>query len=218
MYYNVDITFTFKCAKAKVKIMLRPTVSLPVCLGVKHPTGAQEQILLLSDSCGFVDERTGLSYTIAAGLCQRSHSRVRVPRDSWPYFTDRLERILYCIRFETLRTRWARSPCLHPPVTGWLSYTPKHSILSPPTTRRAVGDVFEPPQAGYSCGARFWVTFRMAVYCQLFHLGAKLLENHDQRNYQFNFCCIFVAMETCLFAEPLPSNGYRIVAYFAVSA
>jgi hypothetical protein len=32
------------------------------------------------------DERTGLSFTIAAGL-QRSHSRVPVPLDSWPYIT-----------------------------------------------------------------------------------------------------------------------------------
>jgi hypothetical protein len=29
----------------------------------------------------------GLSFTIAAGPSQRSHSRVRVPRDSWTYFT-----------------------------------------------------------------------------------------------------------------------------------
>jgi hypothetical protein len=33
------------------------------------------------------DERTGLSFPIAAGLCQRSHSRARVPWDSPPYFT-----------------------------------------------------------------------------------------------------------------------------------
>jgi hypothetical protein len=33
------------------------------------------------------DKRTGLSFTIAAGSRQQSHSRVRVPRDSWPYFT-----------------------------------------------------------------------------------------------------------------------------------
>jgi hypothetical protein len=33
------------------------------------------------------DERTGLSFTIASGPLQRSHSRVRVPRDSWLYFT-----------------------------------------------------------------------------------------------------------------------------------
>jgi hypothetical protein len=34
------------------------------------------------------DERTGLSFTIPAGPRQRSYSWVRVPRDSWPYFTD----------------------------------------------------------------------------------------------------------------------------------
>jgi hypothetical protein len=33
------------------------------------------------------DERTGLSFTTAAGTRQRSHSRVRVPWDSGPYFT-----------------------------------------------------------------------------------------------------------------------------------
>jgi hypothetical protein len=33
------------------------------------------------------DERTGLSFTIAAGPRQRSLSRVPVPWDSWPYFT-----------------------------------------------------------------------------------------------------------------------------------
>jgi hypothetical protein len=33
------------------------------------------------------DERTGLSFTIAAGPCQRSHSQVRAPWDSRPYFT-----------------------------------------------------------------------------------------------------------------------------------
>jgi hypothetical protein len=33
------------------------------------------------------DERTGLSFTIASGARQRSHSRVRVPWDSRPCFT-----------------------------------------------------------------------------------------------------------------------------------
>jgi hypothetical protein len=33
------------------------------------------------------DERLGLSLTTAVNPCQRSNSRFRVPRDSWPYFT-----------------------------------------------------------------------------------------------------------------------------------
>jgi hypothetical protein len=33
------------------------------------------------------DERMGRSFTTAAGSRHHSHSRVRVPRDSWPYFT-----------------------------------------------------------------------------------------------------------------------------------
>jgi hypothetical protein len=33
------------------------------------------------------DERMGQSFIFAAGRRQRSHSQVRVPRDSWPYFT-----------------------------------------------------------------------------------------------------------------------------------
>jgi hypothetical protein len=37
--------------------------------------------------CVLSDERTGLSFAIAAGEGQRSHSRVRVPWDSRPYFT-----------------------------------------------------------------------------------------------------------------------------------
>jgi hypothetical protein len=37
--------------------------------------------------CALSGERIGLSFTIAAGPRQRSHSRVGVPRDSWSYFT-----------------------------------------------------------------------------------------------------------------------------------
>jgi hypothetical protein len=64
--------------------MLRPTVSRPVYLGIKHPSGAYDQIISLS-AAGLLtwgalsDERTSLSFTTAAGSRQRSHSRVRIP-------------------------------------------------------------------------------------------------------------------------------------------
>jgi hypothetical protein len=83
----------FSQVKVKVKIMLLPTVSRPVYLGVKHPSGAQDQdfcyrqtvagLLMWGALC---DERTTLSFTVAVGLRQCSHSRVRVLRDSGSYF------------------------------------------------------------------------------------------------------------------------------------
>jgi hypothetical protein len=57
------------------------------------------------------DERTGLSFTIAAGYRKHGHSRVRVPWDSWPYFTASDSRLPFS---------------------------------SPPTTRRATVEVFDP--------------------------------------------------------------------------
>jgi hypothetical protein len=69
--------------------MLRPTISRPVCLGIKHPSGAYYQIFIaVRQLAGLLmwgalsDERTGLSFTIAAGPRQRIHSQVRVPQDS----------------------------------------------------------------------------------------------------------------------------------------
>jgi hypothetical protein len=41
------------------------------------------------------DERVGLSFTIAAGSRQRSHSRVPAPWDSWQYITVSDSRLAY---------------------------------------------------------------------------------------------------------------------------
>jgi hypothetical protein len=69
-----------------------PTVSPPVLVS-SPDLGLKTRFLLLSDSCGLLmwdalsDERTGLSFTIAAGPHQYSHSQARVLWDSWPYIT-----------------------------------------------------------------------------------------------------------------------------------
>jgi hypothetical protein len=72
--------------------MLRPTVSRPVCRGIKHPSEAYDQIFKCQTFAGLLmwgalsDEITDLPFTITAGPRQRSDSWVRVPWDSWPYF------------------------------------------------------------------------------------------------------------------------------------
>jgi hypothetical protein len=72
--------------------MLWPTVCWPVCLGIKHPSrGLQPDFNYCQKVEGLLiwgalsDERTGLSFMIAAGPHQRSHSWVRVLWDSQPY-------------------------------------------------------------------------------------------------------------------------------------
>jgi hypothetical protein len=74
--------------------MLRPTVSRPVSLGIKHPFGAYDQIFITYVTVAALflwgalsDERTDLSFIYAAGPCQRNLSLFRVPWNSRPYFT-----------------------------------------------------------------------------------------------------------------------------------
>jgi hypothetical protein len=67
-------------------------VGRPVCLGVKLHLGPKTRFLLLSVMglltwSSLSDRRMGLSFTIAAGPHQCSHSWVWVQEDSWPYFT-----------------------------------------------------------------------------------------------------------------------------------
>jgi hypothetical protein len=75
--------------KVKFKVMLRPTVSRPVCLGIKHPIcGLRPDLYYCQTVPGLLiwgalsDERAGLWFTITPGPRQHSHFQVRVPWDS----------------------------------------------------------------------------------------------------------------------------------------
>jgi hypothetical protein len=173
--------------------------------------GPKTRFLLLSDSSGLLmwsalfDERTSLSFTSAAEPRQRSHSRVRVPRDSWPYFT------------------LSDSGLPQPGGPYPLIYIPQEhgDPIKPPGTEFPDWLTDCKIAAGLSLHSDFWfwvprdlwsyfivwrlweprahshwvprikvkVTLRLAVYCQSFRLGAKPLEDHEQNSFfQLNPC------------------------------
>jgi hypothetical protein len=121
--------------------MLRPTVSRPVCLGIKHPFRAYDQICINRMTIAFFllwgalsDERTGLTFIYAAGPCQRNLSLLRAPWVSRPYFT----------------VSYLRLP-----------------FSSPPTTRRVTVEVFDPASTrGCTCYIVFWVSHELNIYME----------------------------------------------------
>jgi hypothetical protein len=101
-----------------VWLILRPTVSRPVYLGIEHPSGAlRPDFSCCRTVAGLLirgalsDERTGLSFISAPGPRQRSHFRARVSWNSWPTFSVPDSKLPF---------------------------------LSPRTTRRAMVEVFDP--------------------------------------------------------------------------
>jgi hypothetical protein len=121
----------------------RRSVGQSVLVSSTH-LGLTTRFLLLSDSCTFVD----------AGRCIFRENGSAVYNCCWVSpaqsflapSTAGLVTIFYCLRFENPPTWRTRSPYLYPPKTGWPNYTPRHwfPFSSPPTTRRATMEVFEP--------------------------------------------------------------------------
>jgi hypothetical protein len=120
----------------------------------------------------------GLSYTIAAGPCQSSHSQVRVMTT------------FYCLRFETPPTWRARSPYLYPTGTTWPGYTPRHWVpfSSPSTTRRATVEVFDRASTGKTLHLRSNMTRLMLLKEKRYLLG-KPYEHSNISRMQYVKAC-----------------------------
>jgi hypothetical protein len=137
-----------QCFRAdEVEVNLRPTVSRPVCLGVRRPSGTLDQFSFFLEIsfrylhvCYFVApsltrDGSEIYCRIASGPCQSSHSWVEVPQNSRPYFT---------VSFETPQPGGPGSRIYIPQEQGGPVIPPGTGFpfLSPLTTRSAAVEVF----------------------------------------------------------------------------
>jgi hypothetical protein len=140
---NIDTLAGLK-AKVKVKVMLRPTVCRPLCLGVKTHLRPKTKFLLLSDICGFV--HVGPPSLARGRVCRL---QLLLDYDEAVIFCSKSRRTHEHILLSQIRdppTWRVMSPYLYPSGAGWPSYIPGHRVpfSSPPTTRGATVEVFEP--------------------------------------------------------------------------
>jgi hypothetical protein len=170
-----------------LSLMLRPTVSRPVCLGIKHPPGAYDQIFFSVRNTEYVWQ---LRYLFRGT----------------PSLTRGRDWLLYVPLVLASAVFLGRSPLgLGPYVTVSDLRLP---FSSPPTTRRVTAEVFDPASTRVcifsdSCSSLYSLrtnrTENTAPDSSIAYVSVAAVTWHLLSHY----------LATGLFAEPFPSNGCR---------
>jgi hypothetical protein len=162
MHWNCS-DFQLNCQLSlSLSLMLQPTVSRAVCLGIKHPSGAYDQIFITVRQlrvwwCGVLSLTRGQVCRLQLLLALDSAVILG-------FAPVGLATIFYCLRFEISLF-----------VASYDSQGYRGGI--PPRLH-----------TGYSVRVRVTITLRLAVYRQSVRLGAKPLETHGQIFFQLNTC------------------------------
>jgi hypothetical protein len=199
--------------------MPRRTVSRPSCLGIKHLSGAYDQIFITVRHLyvdllmwgALSDERTGLSFAVAASPRQRSHSRVRVPWQSWPYFT-----FIFVASCDSQGYGGGIRPCLH---TGWTVNSSQSQSHIATDGRSVSKSLCRAPSGAHDqifitvwqlrscfCGASSLTRGRVCVLYMLLVLASAVFLGSESLGLTTIFYCL--RFETSLFVASYDSQGH----------
>jgi hypothetical protein len=185
--YSSPLPREVNCNRAKVKIMLWPTVSRPACLGVSHSFVSHDQTFITVRQlwvCWYETPSLTIGRVCRSQLLLVITGAIVLGPESHGIHNS--SRFLQPGRL---------GPCMYTPGTDWLNYTSRHwvSFSLPPTARRDTVKVLEPASTREK--PQHWTASRHEPY-----INCRFLQSLH--------CCVRVCCGDHVIAtEPFPSNG-----------
>jgi hypothetical protein len=191
----------YSCQSQRVRVTLRLVVyRQSVCLGDKPLETHDQQFYFKLNPCGYGAYVTS---SLMRGRVRRSllllvspaqPFSLRVPRDSWPYFT---------VSNSRFPQRGKPGPRIISPKNRVARLYPRHWVPFSLhlTTRRATVELFDSAT----------ILASIVLLITLLH-GPR----RKYRFQQYLYCCMRIRCRRNLFTEPLPRNGSGIFAFLAV--